>query len=291
MQNGYEDFFYSAQDGLKLHARIYGQRGGPGLPVICLPGLSRNARDFHELALLLSQREGKERQVICFDYRGRGQSDYDRNWQNYTVPTESADIIAGLTALGIEHGAFIGTSRGGLIIMVLAAMRPALLKKVVLNDVGPVIEGDGLVQIRSYLTRAPKPQNWAEAADIIKNTSAAFFPAIDDHGWERAARSIFRDENGKPVPDYDLKLIKTLTSIDLNNPLPVLWPQFAGLGKVPLMAIRGANSKLLSSNTLKEMEKQHPGMESVTVEGQGHAPFLETAGLPEKIGKFLDRAA
>jgi pimeloyl-ACP methyl ester carboxylesterase len=286
MKNGYSDFFYSAQDGLKLHAQIYGRQGRDVLPVICLPGLTRNSRDFHELALFLAnQNDG--RIVISFDYRGRGKSEYDRDWKNYTVPTEAADILAGLAALGIEHGAFIGTSRGGLIIMALAALRPTLLKKVIFNDVGPVIEGDGLVHIRTYLTRAPKPGNWAEAAEILENVNSAIFPAIGKEDWERSARAIYRDENGKPVPDFDPKLVKILTSIDLNDPLPVLWPQFDGLRNVPLMTVRGENSKLLSSKTLTDMGKRHPGMKSVIVEGQGHAPFLETAGLPEAIEAFL----
>lgn len=290
MENGFSDFFYSAQDGLRLHARVYGQSGSKALPVVCLPGLTRNARDFHELARILSSDEGAPRQVVCFDYRGRGQSEYDRKWSNYNVQTEAGDVIAGLTALGIGHGAFIGTSRGGLIIMVLAAMRPALLRKVIFNDVGPVIEGEGLALIRSYLTRAPKPRSWGDAVAILKGTNASYFTALSEGDWERSARAFYRDDKGKPVADFDPKLVRTLTSIDLNDPLPVLWPQFAGLNRIPLMTIRGKNSKLLSAETMAEMERRHPGMECVVVEGQGHAPFLETAGLPERIGAFLKRA-
>lgn len=290
MENGFTDFFYSAQDGLQLHARLYGPSYSTALPVVCLPGLTRNARDFHDLALFLSRNEDKPRQVVCFDYRGRGQSAYDRDWNNYNVLTEAADIIAGVTALGIEHGAFIGTSRGGLIIMALAAIRPGLLRKVIFNDVGPVIEGDGLAHIRSYLTRAPKPHSWGDAVAILKGINGPAFPALGEDDWERSARATFRDDKGKPVADFDPKLVKTVTSINLNDPLPVLWPQFAGLRKIPLMTIRGKNSKLLSAETMSEMAKQHPGMEGIVVEGQGHAPFLETAGLPERIGAFLDRA-
>lgn len=290
MDEGFTDYFYSAQDGLRLHARIYGDIIGGKLPVVCLPGLTRNARDFHGLALRLSRSESNPRQVICFDYRGRGQSEYDNDWNNYSVLTEARDVVSGLTSLDIEHGAFVGTSRGGLIIFALAAMRPGLLGCAVLNDVGPVIEGSGLAHIRSYLKRAPKPQSWQDAIALQKAANSQTFPALADEDWERAARAFYRDENGKPVADFDPKLAKTVTSINLNDPLPVLWPQFMGLGNIPVMAIRGANSRLLSPETLAEMARLHPGMETVTVEGQGHAPFLETGGLPQRIAAFINRA-
>jgi pimeloyl-ACP methyl ester carboxylesterase len=284
---GYRDLFYSSQEGLKLHARIYGEDTG-ALPAICLPGLTRNARDFHELALHLSQEVKEKRQVVVFDYRGRGLSGYDRNWKNYDPIVEAGDVLAGLTVLGIEHGGFIGTSRGGLIIMVLGAMRPAMLKAVVLNDVGPVIEGAGLAAIRAYLHRAPKPKSFAEAVAISKAASGSTFPALSDEDWERMARAFYRDDNGRPVADFDPALLNTITSVDLNEPLPVLWPQFMGLTRVPMLAIRGANSKLLSAATLDEMRQRHADCRTITVAGQGHAPLLETGDLPEKIAGFLE---
>lgn len=288
--DGFKDFFYSAQDGLKLHARVYGA-GTPGqLPVICLAGLTRNARDFHELALYLSSRARTKRQVVAFDYRGRGQSAWDPDWKNYDPLVEAGDVIAGLVALGIQNGAFIGTSRGGLVIFALTAMRPALLKAVVLNDIGPVIDGAGLAQIRGYLERAPKPRDMADAVAIQKAATGASFPALTEADWERATRAFFREERGRPVPDFDPALLKPLKQIDLNRPLPTLWPQFIGLRNVSLMTIRGENSSLLSAATLDEMAKHHPDMRAVTVAGQGHAPFLETAGLPEKIATFVDQA-
>jgi pimeloyl-ACP methyl ester carboxylesterase len=289
MSSGFGDFFYSAPDGLKLHARVYGRSGG-ALPVICLPGLTRNARDFHELALFLSREAAPARQVIAFDYRGRGQSAYDPDWRKYDPLVEAGDVIAGLTALGIEHGAFIGTSRGGLIVFALAAMRPALLQAVVLNDIGPVVEGAGLAQIRAYLERAPKPASFGEAIAIQRSAQQGIFTTLGDDDWERVVRALYRDENGRPVPDFDPALLKTLKSVDLSKALPELWPQFMGLAAVPVLAIRGENSKLLSAETLGEMKRRHPDLETITVAGQGHAPFLETAGLPRKIEAFLQKA-
>ena len=286
---GFEDFWYSSTDGLKLHARVYGAPNGR-LPVICLPGLTRNAADFHELAIHLSSHPEQPRQVVAFDYRGRGRSAYDPNWRNYDVLIETGDILAGLTALDIAHGAFIGTSRGGLIVMVLAAMRPAALKAVVLNDIGPVADGAGLAQIRSYLERAPKPRSMGDAIAIQRTANGQAFPALTDADWERLVRAIYREEKGGVVADFDPALLNTLKGIDLSRPLPTMWPQFMGLAKVPVLAIRGENSRLLSAETLREMGSRHPRMETVTVKGQGHAPLLETAGLPDRIAAFLAKA-
>jgi pimeloyl-ACP methyl ester carboxylesterase len=287
--NGFEDFWYSASDGLKLHARIYGEATGR-LPAICLPGLTRNAADFHELALHLSRHEQRPRQVIAFDYRGRGRSAYDPDWHNYNVVTEAGDVLAGLTALGIAHGGFIGTSRGGLIAMVLAAMRPAALKAVVLNDVGPVVDGAGLAQIRSYLERAPSPKSIADAIAVQRAANGQSFSALGEADWERLVKGIFREENGRLIADYDPALLNTLKAIDLSKPLPTLWPQFMGLAQIPVMVIRGENSRLLSAESLREMQKRMPALEAHTVEGQGHAPLLETGRLPELIAAFLERA-
>jgi pimeloyl-ACP methyl ester carboxylesterase len=288
----FDDFYYSANDGLKLHARVYAAAGtSPGaLPAICLPGLTRNARDFHELALHLSREAATRRTVIAFDYRGRGLSQHDRDWRNYDPLVEAGDVMAGLTALGVENGVFIGTSRGGLIVFVIAAMRPALLRAVVLNDIGPVVDGAGLAQIRAYLERAPKPRSMAEAVALQKAAQGAAFPALTVRDWERAAAALFTERDGRLVPDFDPALLNTLKSIDLSRPLPALWPQFLGLASVPLMAIRGENSSLLSAETLAGMAQRHPDIRTVTIAGQGHAPFLETAGLPGRIAVFLEQA-
>lgn len=288
-EKGFTERFFSAPDGLRLYARIYGE-DVDALPVICLPGLTRNTRDFHELALFLSRDAARPRKVVAFDYRGRGRSAYDRNWRDYEAPTEAGDVLASLTALGIEHAAFIGTSRGGLIVFALAAMRPAAIRAVVLNDIGPVIEGAGLAQIRAYLERAPRPASFDEAVAIQKAAIGAAFPALDETDWRRMVHAIYRDEHGRPVADFDPNLVKTIRGIDFNKPLPVFWPQFTGLSRVPMLAIRGENSNLLSAETLERMAKRHPNIETITVAGQGHAPLLETAGLPGRIAAFLDRA-
>lgn len=286
----YSDFFYQSADGLRLHARVYGESRSDAWPVVCLPGLTRNARDFHELALHLLKNAPVPRQVVAFDYRGRGQSDHDPNLNNYNVGMEAADILAGLAALDIKQAAFIGTSRGGLIIHVLGAMRPDILKAIVLNDIGPVIEAAGLANIGAYLRRAPRPLSFTQAVAAQKAVHGGDFPALNQLAWERMVAALYREDNGKFLPDFDPALVDTLAGIDFTQPLPTLWPHFDALALIPMLAIRGENSRLLSAATLEEMQRRHPSMETVIVAGQGHAPFLETGNLPQTIAEFVERA-
>jgi pimeloyl-ACP methyl ester carboxylesterase len=289
-ERGFADLFYSAPDALKLHASIYGEGLTGTTPIVCLPGLSRNGRDFHELALYMSQREERPRKVVVFDYRGRGLSAYDRNWKNYNVVVEADDVVAGMIAAGVEKAHFIGTSRGGLIIHRLAVVRPTAIKSVVLNDIGPAIEGEGLAQIRSYLEQSPSPADMAEAVTIQRALHGAAFPALADADWKRFAQAIYTERKGRPVPDFDPALLKVVKGFDLDKPIPVIWPLFEGLRRFPMLVIRGANSKLLSAATLAEMEHRHPDCRTITVEGQGHPPMLETGGLPQTISEFFDQA-
>jgi pimeloyl-ACP methyl ester carboxylesterase len=287
---GFSDFFYSAPDGLRLHARVYGEANSGPWPVVCLPGLTRNARDFHELALYLSTHATNSRKVIAFDYRGRGQSAYDPDISHYNVGIEAGDVLAGLAALSIEEAAFIGTSRGGLIIHVLGMMRPAVLKAIVFNDIGPVIEAAGLAHIQSYLERDPTPKTRVQATAAQRSVHGKDFSALADADWDRMVWALYREADGGLVADFDPKLVDTVASLDLTQPLPDLWPQFEALAAIPLLAIRGANSRLLSIDTLQQMRVRHSTMEAITVAGQGHAPFLETGSLPNDIAAFLDRA-
>lgn len=292
MTSGFDEICFSAPDGLRLYSRIYGERHRhERLPVVCLPGLTRNSRDFHELALHLSTGEAG-RMVVTFDYRGRGRSAHDRDWQHYDVKVETEDVLAGLAVLDIAEAAFIGTSRGGLILHLLAAKRPAVLKAVVLNDIGPKIEGEGFAQIRTYLKRTPPPQSWEDAAASQKVALGASFPALGEADWQRMARAIYHEnERGRIVPDHDPALLKSVLAVDLSKPLPELWQQFMGLCEIPLLLIRGENSRLLSAQTAERMAELHPKLRLVTVAGQGHPPMLETAGLPEVVEEFVAGAS
>lgn len=288
---GFQDFYYTSSDGLTLHAQIYGADHPDRLPVVCLPGLTRNSRDFHELALYLATDAPTPRKVIAFDYRGRGLSAYDPDWTKYTVGIEANDILVGLDSLNISKALFIGTSRGGLILHVLAAIRPAILAAAVLNDIGPVVEKAGLQLIKDYLSKAPRPTSIAEAVATQKAAHGKAFSALSDADWERMVRAIYRETEGGLVPDFDPALLNGLALLDLDKPIPDLWPQFAALAAIPMLAIRGENSLLLSAETVNEMARRHPNFEAITVPGQGHAPFLETGDLPGSIAAFFDKAS
>lgn len=284
----FKEVRFTSTDGLSLYGRVYG-RDETGTPiVVCLAGLTRNSRDFHGLAAKLAT-DGFR--VVTIDSRGRGNSEFAKNIADYNVVTEAEDVLAGLAALGIEHAAFIGTSRGGLLIHVLAAMRPTVMRAVVFNDIGPVIELDGLFQIRGYLGQAPALTSWDEAATVQKALHSKAFPALSDDDWMRHSKAIYRqDATGKIVPDYDPQIAQTLAGLKADAQLPPLWTQFDGLKHLPLMILRGENTRLLSQKTFDEMLARHPASTGITVPGQGHAPMLDTGMLPAQISKFLKAA-
>lgn len=281
----YRSLFISARDGLKLHVRDYGTASAV-LPVVCLPGLARTSADFDVLATALSTDAKRPRRVIALDYRGRGQSDYDPVWTNYDLKIELDDVLQVLAATGIHEAVFVGTSRGGLITMSMAPVRPTFIKGVVLNDIGPVLDAQGLIRIRGYVGKLPAPRNWDDGADILKQVFGTQFPILDRSEWLGYARRTWKDAGGRLVPDYDPALMKTLEALDLEAPLPVLWPFFDGLKHAPMLVLRGANSDLLSDETLRAMKARHPACETFTVAGQGHAPLLAGKEIVTRIARL-----
>ena len=280
--------FITAQDGIRLHVRAWGPRLAARLPVVCLPGLARTVADFETLASALASGANGPRSVLALDLRGRGRSDYDRNPKNYNVQVELADVLAVLTALAVDQAVFIGTSRGGILTMLLAVARPTALAGCVLNDVGPVIETVGLMRIKSYLGKLPQVASLHEAADVLRRLFAAQFPKLSDDDWVAFARRTFKDDGGRIVPDYDVRLGKTLAQIDPARPVPALWKEFNALARVPLLVIRGGNSDILSRATVAAMQTRHPAMEAVEVADQGHAPLLSDPALVGRIAAFAE---
>lgn len=283
------DRFVSAPDGLKLHYVEYGSSFDAGAPVVCLPGVTRSAEDFEPLARALAFGGRKRRRVLALDYRGRGKSEWDRKWENYNLGVENADILSLLDAVEIRDAIVVGTSRGGLHAMTFAAARPTLLRAVVLNDVGPVVEPLGLMRIKSYVGKMPQPRNWDEAVDIVKATMSAQFTGLSQRDWEGYARRTFEEKNGKFVGRSDPKLAKTLAEVGPDMKRIELWPQFEAMARVPTLAIRGENSDLLSAETLQEMTRRCPNCESWVVPGQGHAPLLTDSITIERIRTFVER--
>jgi pimeloyl-ACP methyl ester carboxylesterase len=283
----WRDIYFTARDGLRLHARHYSGGGSQRRPVICLAGLTRNARDFHKLAEVLSDPRGHRRDVYALDYRGRGLSDHAPDASTYTIPAELGDVLDFMTMIGVADAAIIGTSRGGLIAMAMAAQRPTAMGVCVMNDIGPVIERDGLARIVAYVGRVPLPPTWAEARELVKSMNKLAFPNVSDEDWDAIARQLFNDENGFPTPGYDPKLSAALTLTD--GPLPELWGPFAALYTVPMLLIRGSRSDILSAKTAQEMARRHPDLVLHTVEDEGHAPWLRDAPSLKAIYDFLYR--
>jgi pimeloyl-ACP methyl ester carboxylesterase len=225
--------------------------------------------------------------VLVLDYRGRGLSDYDRNPQNYSLVIELADLRAVLTALDVAPAVFVGTSRGGILTMLLATAQPTAMVGAVLNDIGPVIEPTGLARIKSYVGKLPQPKSFEEGAEIFRRLFGQHFTRLTDAEWLAYARRSFKIEQHRLVPTYDVRLAKTMEGIDFDRPLAPLWPAFDGLGRVPLMVLRGANSDLLSDATVAAMRARRPAMETITVPDQGHAPILDGAELLGRIATFV----
>jgi pimeloyl-ACP methyl ester carboxylesterase len=285
-QAGFASVFVTTLDGLTLHVRSYGSRLASALPVVCLPGLARTAADFHHLAAALAADPRTPRLVLALDYRGHGQSEYDLNPDNYTLPIALADLSAVLIALEIAPAIFVGTSYGGLLAMMLAVSRPTALAGIILNDIGPVIEPRGLVRIKSYVTNLPIPRSYEEGAEILRWWFGAEFPKLTPQDWIAFARRTWREHGVRLVPMYDLKLARTLRGVSLER-LPTLWNQFDALARIPLMVIRGINSDMLASTTLDAMLARRGQLEISIVPAQGHPPLLAEHKLIRQIAAFI----
>jgi pimeloyl-ACP methyl ester carboxylesterase len=289
MVDGCVSQFITSQDGLQLHVSAYGPRAAAALPVVCLPGLARTAADFSTLATALAGDPQRPRYVVTMDSRGRGRSDFDRDPLNYNLATELADLLAVLTALDIGPAVFIGTSRGGILAMLLASARPTAIAGVVLNDIGPVIDVRGLARIKSYVGHLPEPKSFADGAEMLRRLFAPQFPKLSDDDWIAFSKRAFKEQNGTLVPTYDVRIAKTLEGIDLGRPLQALWTEFDALARVPVMVIRGANSDVLSPATVNAMRARRPDLDAIEVPDQGHAPLLVDQETIGHVGAFIAR--
>lgn len=272
--NKINDLYVIAPDGLKLHALEAGPRDASRLPVVCLPGLARTNEDFRELLEALAFDAHHPRRVIALSSRGRGFSDRDPNPENYSVPVELNDLLAALTQLQIERAIFVGTSRGGILTMALAAARPQAIAGAVLNDIGPVLEMPGLIRIQSYVGKLPKPEDWDDAVLIQKSVMEQEFPAFSEADWLRYARLTWRDSDNGIVGRTDPAISVNLRELDASKPAPPVWPLFDGLKNAPLLVFRGEHTDLLSRETVAAMKSRHPDMTALEIAGVGHPPVF-----------------
>lgn len=284
----FEDRFWSSRDGLKLHFRDYRGPEGQGRPVIlCLHGLTRNARDFERLASRLATRW----RVICPDLRGRGDSEYARDSASYVPPQYCEDILALIEQEGIDRFVAVGTSLGGLMTMVLATMIPEKIAGVVINDIGPVLERAGLARIRDYVGQGRSYPTWVHAARGIEDTHGAAHPGQPLDFWIAMAKRIMTlASNGRIVFDYDMKIAEPFLALDPDD-LPDLWPAWEALAPRPVLVVRGAMSDLLSEATLAEMLRRIPDAEAVTLAQTGHAPTLDEPEVVAAIERLLARVS
>ena len=276
----FSEHTFTSQDGLSLYYRTYGPRRSHHLPVLCLPGLTRNANDFHDLA----ERLGGSRQVISLDYRGRGRSAYDPNPKNYQPRTYLEDIRHLLAIVGVHRVIVVGTSMGGLLAMGLGVIIPSTLAGVILNDIGPEL-GNGIYRIFAYAGIDRPIQDWDSAANefrhIFKNT---VFQTDDD--MNSAIRATWREgSDGMLHVNWDIRIVDPLNK---RQSLPDLWKLFRSLRRLPVLALRGEISEILNPETFRRMAAEHDGLTQVDVKRTGHAPSLNEPESVKAINDFLE---
>ncbi|ADG12533.1 alpha/beta hydrolase [Caulobacter segnis] len=297
----FTDFFWTSPEGLPLHARDYAPREkAQKLPVICIHGLTRNARDFEDLAPRLAA-EG--RRVLAVDVRGRGLSARDPNPMNYHPGTYAADILALLEAAKIEKAVFIGTSMGGLITMVLTSIMPEAIAAAVLNDVGPELSPIGLARIAGYAGLASRFETWDEAVAYARAINEAAFPGYGPDDWDVFARRLFDEKDGAFVLAYDPDISAPIkaaaeaaakTQAEGGQALapPDMYPLFRALAKDrPLLLVRGGISDLIDPAIAERMRAAAPHMAYAEVPGVGHAPMLTEPEAWAAIEKLLETAS
>jgi pimeloyl-ACP methyl ester carboxylesterase len=296
-QQEWTDLAFTTHDGLRLRGRHYRptQKTAPQKftkdqkpsPLLCLSSLTGASQEFHTLGCFLSTTTDHPRDVYCLDYRGRGESQTDWTSSNYTSYVELRDILDFLVAFDLPHFDVIGSSRGGINAMLLAAARPSGLGSIILNDLGPVLEPSGVARVVGYLANMPQPASWPEAVNIMRSMYQRSFPALDDDDWLAFATRYYKEQNGHLIPSYDARLALTNRHLNLQKTLPDMWGQYLALFNHPLLIIRGENSDMLSRKTVEQMCTLHLHAKAVIVPGQGHAPLLRDTPSLQTISAFL----
>ena len=281
----YENCYLALPDGLRFHYRDYpGPADKP--PLLCLHGLTRNARDFAQFA----ERYSPGWRTIVVDFRGRGLSDYDPQPERYTPLTYAADVRHLLDQLEIDRAVFVGTSLGGLVTMAIAATTPRRIAAAILNDVGPDVAPGGVDRILGYVGKDRRFRTWDEAARAVAEIQRAAFEHYSHDAWVAMAKRNCRQEGGEIRVDYDMAIAEPFKTL---GPTPTvdLWPFFAALAEKPLLVVRGEKSDLLTAETAAKMKQVAPGMRLATVAGVGHAPHLDEPEAVAAIDDFLSSIA
>jgi len=280
----FRDIYWWSSDGLRLHARDYpGADDAP--PVLCMPGLTRNARDFADVARSIAP----ARRVIAVEFRGRGESGYAKDPMSYVPLTYAQDVVALLDDQKIDRFVTIGTSLGGIVTMLLAGLVPGRLAGALLNDVGPEIEPAGLARIRGYVGKPSTWPTWMHAARGVQEGNAAAYPDWGIEQWLAMAKRLYRvNSAGRIVLDYDMKIAEPFR-LPGNEAGPDMWRALAALAGVPVLVVRGALSDILSARTAERMVATLPDATLVTVPEIGHAPMLDEPAVQPALRHWLTR--
>lgn len=280
----FRNLYWWSRDGIRLHARDY--PGDPGqLPLICLPGLTRNARDFDDLA----RAQAGSRRVIAVSFRGRGESGYAKDPMTYVPLTYMQDLEVLLGEQGIARFVGVGTALGGIVTMLLAAADRGRIAGAVLNDVGPEIEAAGLHRIRGYVGRGSSCPTWLHAARTLQDNHREIYPdwALED--WLAMAKRQYRLTGaGRIVLDYDLRIAEPFR-VPGAEAGPDMWGALDGLASTPVLVVRGERSDVLGRATAERMVERLPAAELVSVPGVGHAPTLAEPAVAEAMQRLLAR--
>jgi pimeloyl-ACP methyl ester carboxylesterase len=273
--------YYESTDGLRLFYRDYSPKQ-PGATVLCLPGLTRNSRDFDDLARHLAV----TRRILAPDLRGRGHSAHDPEWRNYHPATYIDDIWTLLDGLGINNVIVVGTSLGGIIAMGMAMQRPSRIHGVIMNDVGPEIAPEGLQRIQKYTGLLPPVGSWEEAIGQTREIYGTWLPGLSDDEWRKMAWRAYRaNEDGVPQLDIDPNIGRAIR--ESGSPGGDLWGAFDALRDIPTLVLRGELSDILSADTLARMQQRNPDLVTVTVRNRGHVPLLNEPECIAAIDRFL----
>ena len=283
------DFTWKSQDGLTLAGKEWrpaaAKTDRPKIPVLCLPGLSRNTRDFNDIAASL-QKCGHR--VIALDYRGRGASQWDSEWKNYTLPVEQGDIIRAIDKLELERFAVLGTSRGGLHALLMGQVYSAdRMVAVIFNDIGPHIEISALMRIARSLERPMQYPSLDAVITDLRQSLQDQFPAFGKEDWLKLTGQLATENDGHATFDYDPALAKQLQGLDEDTPQPNLWLHYEKLTNRPVLILRGEFSDILRVETASEMIERNELAELHTVSAQGHAPMLWDIETQLTIRDFL----
>ena len=283
----YQDVWYTSADGLRLYARDYApeQKRGTMVPsILCMHGLTRNSADFEDICRVLEDRY----RLIVVDQRGRGLSDYDPDAANYNPLIYVQDMFRLLEILDLSKVVLMGTSMGGIMAMMMAAMKPALIQGLIINDIGPEVGALGLDRLKKYVGQATPVSNWDDAAKQSAEINAIAFPNASEQDWQRfAKRTYSENQNGIPVLAYDPKIAEPLNDSSNNTAAPNLWPVYDQICNKPMLLIRGELSDILEPRCVQVMRQKNTKLEVCEIPNVGHAPLLSEPAAQSAIEGFL----